>query len=206
MTKGTPQGAVVSPLLANIHLHYMYDLWTEQWRRRHAHGTMIVVRYADDTVVGFEHRADAERFLAGLRIRMAEFDLEPHPNKTRLIEFGRGAASDRTRRGDGKPETFNLLGFTHICSRSRRGGFLLSRHTRRDRKRAKLLEISEDLRRRAPRGHGQTDRTVWTDWRISGCPNPGYPIPGLQCASASNTQGGSRMRECRPYGSVRGGA
>jgi RNA-directed DNA polymerase len=148
VTKGTPQGAVISPLLANIYLHYVYDLWAEQWRRRHARGAMIVVRYADDTVVGFEHRADAERFLAELRNRMAEFDLELHPDKTRLIEFGRHAASDRTARGDGRPETFNFLGFTHICSRSRRGGFLLSRHTRRDRKQAKLLEISGDLRRR----------------------------------------------------------
>jgi RNA-directed DNA polymerase len=148
VTKGTPQGAVISPLLANVYLHYVYDLWAEQWRRRHARGAMIVVRYADDTVVGFEHRADAERFLADLRIRMAEFDLELHPDKTRLIEFGRHAASDRTARGDGRPETFNYLGFTHICSRSRRGGFLLARHTRRDRKQAKLLEISEDLRRR----------------------------------------------------------
>jgi RNA-directed DNA polymerase len=148
VTKGTPQGAVVSPLLANVYLHYVYDLWADQWRRRHARGAMVVVRYADDTVVGFEHRADAERFLADLRIRMAEFDLELHPEKTRLVEFGRHAASDRTGRGDGKPDTFNFLGFTHICSRSRRGGFLLSRHTRRDRKQAKLLEISEDLRRR----------------------------------------------------------
>jgi RNA-directed DNA polymerase len=135
-------------LLANIYLHYVYDLWAEQWRRRHARGAMVVVRYADDTVVGFEQQADAERFLADLRIRMAEFDLELHPEKTRLIEFGRHAASDRTERGAGKPETFNFLGFTHICSRSRRGGLLLSRHTRRDRKQAKLLEIKEDLRRR----------------------------------------------------------
>ena len=148
VTRGTPQGAVISPLLANIYLHYVYDLWAEQWRRRHASGAMVVVRYADDTVAGFEHRADAERFLADLRIRMAEFDLELHPDKTRLVEFGRHAASDRTGRGDGKPETFDFLGFTHICARSRRGGFLLSRHTRRDRKRAKLLEIGEDLRRR----------------------------------------------------------
>jgi RNA-directed DNA polymerase len=148
VTKGTPQGAVISPLLANIYLHYVYDLWADQWRKRHARGAMVVVRYADDTVVGFEHRADAERFLVDLRIRMAEFDLELHPDKTRLIEFGRHAASDRAGRGDGRPETFNFLGFTHICSRSRRGGFLLSRHTRRDRKMAKLLEITEDLRRR----------------------------------------------------------
>jgi RNA-directed DNA polymerase len=148
VTKGTPQGAVISPLLANIYLHYVYDLWTDQWRRRHANGAMIVVRYADDTVVGFEHRADAERFLADLHNRMAEFGLELHPDKTRLIEFGRHAASNRAGRGEGKPETFDFLGFTHICSRTRRGGFLLARHTRRDRKMAKLLEIKEDLRRR----------------------------------------------------------
>jgi group II intron reverse transcriptase/maturase len=147
-TKGTPQGAVISPLLANIYLHYVHDLWAEQWRRRHAHGAMIVVRYADDTVVGFQHRADAEAFLADLRNRMADFDLELHPDKTRLIEFGRRAAAARAARGEGKPETFNFLGFTHICTRSRRGGFLLARHTRRDRTMAKLLEITEDLRRR----------------------------------------------------------
>ena len=105
-------------------------------------------RYADDTVVGFEHRSDAELFLAQLRIRMAEFALELHPEKTRLIEFGRRAASDRAARGDGKPETFDFLGFTHICSRSRQGGFQLARHTRRDRKQAKLLEITGELRRR----------------------------------------------------------
>ena len=147
-TKGTPQGAVISPLLANIYLHYAYDLWAQRWRRRHAGGSMIVVRYADDTVVGFEHRSDAERFRAELRIRMAEFDLELHPEKTRLIEFGRHAASNRSARGEGKPETFDFLGFTHICSRSKRGGFLLIRHSRRDRRMAKLLEIKETLRRR----------------------------------------------------------
>jgi RNA-directed DNA polymerase len=146
--KGTPQGAVISPLLANIYLHYVYDLWAEQWRKRHARGAMIVVRYADDTVVGFEHRSDAERFLAAVRIRMAEFALELHPDKTRLIEFGRHAAANRAARGVGKPETFDFLGFTHICSRSKKGGFVLARHTRRDRKMAKLLEIKEELRRR----------------------------------------------------------
>ena len=147
-TKGTPQGAVISPLLANIYLHYAHDQWAEQWRHRHAQGAMIVVRYADDTVAGFEHRADAERFLADLRIRMAAFELELHPDKTRLIEFGRRAMAARAARGEGKPETFNFLGFTHICGRTRRGGFLLTRHTRRDRKRAKLQEIGEELRRR----------------------------------------------------------
>ena len=136
-TVGTPQGAVISPLLANIYLHYVYDLWAAQWRKRHARGAMIVVRYADDTVVGFEHRSDADLFLAQLRIRMAEFALELHPEKTRLTEFGRRAASDRAARGDGKPETFDFLGFTHICSRTRQGGFMLARHTRRDRRMAR---------------------------------------------------------------------
>lgn len=148
VTKGTPQGAAISPLLANIYLHYVYDLWTGQWRKRHANGAMIVVRYADDIVVGFEHRSDAERFLVDLRNRMADFDLELHPEKTRLIEFGQRAAAARAARGEGKPETFNFLGFTHICSRTRQGGLVLARHTRRDRAKAKLLEVKEDLRRR----------------------------------------------------------
>ena len=105
--EGTPQGAVISPLLANIYLHYVYDLWADQWRKRQARGDMIFVRYADDTVVGFEHRSDAERFLADLRERLAQFALELHPEKTRLIEFGRYAAGNRSRRGDGKPDTFD---------------------------------------------------------------------------------------------------
>jgi RNA-directed DNA polymerase len=139
---------VTAETLANIYLHYVYDLWADQWRKRHATGAMIVVRYADDTVVGFEHRSDAERFLADLRNRMAEFELELHPEKTRLIEFGRRAAAAQAARGEGKPETFNFLGFTHICSRSRKGDFSLARHTRRDKTMAKLLEVTEDLRRR----------------------------------------------------------
>jgi group II intron reverse transcriptase/maturase len=146
--RGSPQGAVISPLLANVYLHYAYDLWVQQWRRRHATGDMVVVRYADDTIVGFERHDDAERFLAELRRRMAEFALELHPDKTRLIEFGRRATADRAARSQGKPETFNFLGFTHICGRSRRGHFLLLRHTRRDRKMAKLKDVKEELRRR----------------------------------------------------------
>jgi group II intron reverse transcriptase/maturase len=168
-TKGTPQGAVISPLLANIYLHYAYDLWTTQWRKRHARGAMIVVRYADDTVVGFEHRSDAELFLAQLRIRMAEFALELHPEKTRLIEFGRRAASDRAARGDGKPETFDFLGFTHICSRSRQGGFQLARHTRRDRKQAKLLRDHRGTSTTMAPKRSRTGRVA----RVGG--------PGLQC-------------------------
>ena len=146
--RGSPQGAVISPLLANVYLHYAYDLWSQQWRQRHATGDMVIVRYADDTIVGFEHQADAQRFLADLRQRMAEFALELHPKKTRLIEFGRHAADNRRRAGLGKPETFDFLGFTHICGRSRRGSFLLLRHSRRDRRMAKLRELKEELRRR----------------------------------------------------------
>jgi group II intron reverse transcriptase/maturase len=147
-TVGTPQGAVISPLLANIYLHHVFDLWAEQWRRRHARGDVIMVRYADDIVVGFEHRSDAERFLAEMRERLAMFALTLHGEKTRLIEFGRFAATNRSSRGEGRPETFNFLGFTHICGRGRRGGFLLKRKTRRDRMRARLLAVREGLRRR----------------------------------------------------------
>src|SRR5690349_15742143 len=127
-TVGSLQGAVLSPLLANVYLHYVDDLWAWQWHRRHAIGEMLVVRYADDTIVGFEHQADAERFLEDLRQRMAKFALELHPDKTRLIEFGKRAAANRAERKAGKPKTFDFLGFTHICGRSRRGGFLLLRH------------------------------------------------------------------------------
>src|SRR5258707_1124151 len=146
--KGTGQGAVISPLLANIYLHYVLDLWAERWRRREATGDMIIVRYADDIIVGFEHEADARRFLDAMRERLGEFALTLHPDKTRLIEFGRHAAANRERRGLGKPETFNFLGFTFICGKSRRGKFLLKRKTRRDRMRAKLQAIKQELRQR----------------------------------------------------------
>jgi RNA-directed DNA polymerase len=145
---GTPQGAVASPLLANVYLHYVFDLWAERWRQHHAHGNVIFVRYADDIVCGFEHEADAQRFRAELQQRMEKFALSLHPDKTRLIEFGRFAATNRARRGLGKPETFNFLGFTHIGGRSRRGLFQLKRKSRRDRMRAKLRAIKEELRRR----------------------------------------------------------
>ena len=139
---------MISPLLANIYLHYVFDLWAERWRRREATGDMIIVRYADDIVVGFEHEADARRFRDAMRERLREFSLSLHPDKTRLIEFGRYRGGRRERRGLGKPETFNFLGFTFICGKSRRGKFLLKRKTRRDRMRAKLQEIKEELRRR----------------------------------------------------------
>src|SRR6476659_4107254 len=145
---GTGQGSAISPLLANVYLHYVFDLWAERWRRREATGDMIVVRYADDIVAGFEHEADARRFRDAMRERLEELALSLHPDKTRLIEFGRLAAVKRARRGLGKPETFTFLGFTFICGRSRQGRFLLCRKTRRDRMRAKLKEIKEELRRR----------------------------------------------------------
>jgi RNA-directed DNA polymerase len=145
---GTGQGSVISPLLANVYLHHALDLWAEQWRRREAKGDMIIVRYADDVVVGFEHEADAKRFRDDMGRRLAEFALTLHPEKTRLIEFGRFAAANRARRGLGKPETFNFLGLRHICGRSRRGKFVLRRKTRADRMRAKLKAVKVELMRR----------------------------------------------------------
>jgi len=145
---GTPQGAVASPLLANVYLHYVFDLWAHQWRRREATGHVIVVRYADDIVAGFQHEADARRFWDAMRQRFEQFGLELHGEKTRLLEFGRYAAARRQRRGLGKPETFTFLGFTFICGKSRRGAFQLRRKTRGDRMRARLREVKEQLRRR----------------------------------------------------------
>ena len=145
---GTGQGSVISPLLANVYLHYVLDLWAERWRRREARGDMIIVRYADDIVVGFEHEADARRFRDAMRARLEEFALTLHPDKTRLIEFGRFAADRRAQRGLGKPETFRFLGFTYICGRSRRGTFQLQRKSRTDRMRATLRRVKDALRRR----------------------------------------------------------
>jgi group II intron reverse transcriptase/maturase len=145
---GTGQGTVISPLLANVYLHYVFDLWAERWRRREATGDMIVVRYADDLVVGFQRETDARAFWDAMRDRLQEFSLTLHPEKTRLIEFGRFAAVGRETRGLGKPETFNFLGFTFICGKSRQGKFLLKRKTRHDRMKAKLKEVKGELRRR----------------------------------------------------------
>ncbi len=145
---GAPQGASMSPLLANIYLHYVLDRWVRQWRRRHAHGDMIMVRFADDFVAGFEHKADAERFLVDLRARLSKFGLELHPDKTRLIEFGRNAARDRKARGEGKPETFDFLGFTHYCGKYKTGRFWLKRKTISKRMRAKLGEVKDQLKAR----------------------------------------------------------
>src|SRR5216117_4443025 len=143
--RGTGQGSVISPLLANIYLHYALDLWAVRWRRREATGDMIIVRYADDFIIGFEHESDARRFLDEMRERLGKFALTLHPEKTRLIEFGRFAADNRKRRGLGKPETFNFLGFTFICGKTRQGKFQIKRKTRRDRMRAKLKMIKEEM-------------------------------------------------------------
>jgi RNA-directed DNA polymerase len=145
---GTPQGAVISPLLANLYLHYVFDLWVEAWRKKVARGQVVVVRYADDLVVGFQNKADAERFLKEFRERLAKFGLELHPEKTRLLEFGRFAAVDRRKRGEKKPETFTFLGFVHQCGTSPRGLFVVWRQTANKRMVAKLKQIKQTLRRR----------------------------------------------------------
>lgn len=145
---GTVQGGSISPLLANLYLHYAFDLWVQRWRERQAQGDVVVVRFADDFVVGFEHQQEAEQFLVELRERLAKFGLELHPDKTRLIEFGRYAEPNRRDRGDGKPETFNFLGFTHVCARTRKGHFTVLRKTMRTRWQAKLKEVRVVLQRR----------------------------------------------------------
>jgi RNA-directed DNA polymerase len=146
--EGAAQGASVSPLLSNVYLHYVFDLWADQWRRRNARGDVIIVRFADDYIVGFEHRDDARRFLAELHRRLARFGLELAPEKTRLIEFGRFAARNREARGLGKPETFQFLGFTHACAKTRKGRFMLKRVTEAKRMRAKLHKLKDETRRR----------------------------------------------------------
>ena len=145
--RGTPQGATISPLLSNVYLHYALDCWASEWRRQ-ASGDIIIVRYADDVVVGFQHRSEAKRFLGDLRARLVAYGLELHPDKTRLIEFGRFAAEGRAKRGEGKPESFTFLGLTHSCGKSKRGKFLLLRHTAKKRLRAKLKKVKQELRRR----------------------------------------------------------
>jgi RNA-directed DNA polymerase len=146
--EGVPQGASASPLLANVYLHYVFDLWAHQWRTRHARGDVVIVRFADDAVVGFEYREDAERFWADLRERLAKFSLELNAEKTRLIRFGRFAAQQRRERGLGKPETFQFLGFTHICGKTKKGRFKLKRITDKKRMRAKLSAVKAELTRR----------------------------------------------------------
>jgi group II intron reverse transcriptase/maturase len=161
---GTPQGAVISPLLAYVYLHYVFDLWVEAWRKRKASGDVIVVRYADDLVVGFEHRAEAERFLKEFRERLKEFGLELHPEKTRLIRFGRFARQQREERGEGEPETFAFLGFTHYCGINGKGTFLLERRTIRKRMEAKLQQIKQTLRIRMHESVGRLGEWLGRVW------------------------------------------
>jgi len=149
--EGAVQGGSISPLLANVYLHYVFDLWAHRWRKQPGRGDVIVVRYADDFVVGFERERDAHAFQAELRERLAKFGLELHPDKTRILEFGRYAASNRARRGQAKPETFDFLGFTHICGKSRSGRFTVRRQTMGKRLQAKLSEVKTELRRRMTR-------------------------------------------------------
>jgi len=165
--EGTPQGATISPLLANVYLHYVLDLWVEQWRKRYAHGDVVIVRYADDFVLGFQDRSDAVRFRHDLALRLVRFGLELHPEKTRLFRFGKNAMSNQRERGLGKPSTFDFLGFTHICGRSKSGRFVLYRHSSKKRMRAKLHSIRDELRRRmhqSPRQQGE-----WLGSVVRGC-------------------------------------
>jgi len=155
--EGTPQGSVISPVLANLYLHYVLDLWVHQWRRGKAQGDVMVCRYADDAVLGFQYREEAEQFLEQLRERLAKFGLELHPGKTRLIEFGRFAAENRKKRGEEKPETFDFLGFTHICGITRKAGrFIVRRQTNGKRMTAKLKEIRAQLKVRRHESHVKT--------------------------------------------------
>ena len=172
---GTPQGSVVSPLLANIYLHYVFDLWVEAWRKKYARGAVVVVRYADDTVLAFQHQTEADRFLENLRERLEKFGLELHPDKTRRIEFGRYAEQNRERRGEGKPETFDFLGFTHISGKNRKGHFTVQRKTIRKRMRKKLQELKQQLCRRMHDPVPQTGK--WLRSVLQGYFNY-YAVPG----------------------------
>jgi RNA-directed DNA polymerase len=180
--EGAPQGASASPLLANVYLHYVFDQWADWWRRRHARGEVIIVRFADDFTMGFEYQEDAQRFLAELRERFAKFGLELHPEKTRLIEFGRFAATNRQARGLGKPETFDFLGFTHICAKMRDGRFWVRRITVAKRMRAKLREVKDQLKRR--RHQPVPEQGRWLASVVRGY-RAYYAVPGNRAAVAS---------------------
>src|SRR5881275_59176 len=172
---GSPQGSVISPLLANIYLHYTFDLWVNVWRRKYAQGEVVVIRFADDTIAGFQFQTDADHFLENLRERLGKFGLELHPDKTRRIEFGRFAEQNRKRRGEGKPETFDFLGFTHVCGKTRHGAFMVRRTTIRKRMRAKLRQVKQQLRERMHDPVPQTGQ--WLKSVVQGYFNY-YAVPG----------------------------
>lgn len=182
--EGVPQGGSISPLLANVYLHYVFDLWADRWRQKHARGSVVVVRFADDFVVGFQYREDAERFWSELRERFGKFNLRLQDDKTRLIEFGRFAAENRKRRGDGKPESFAFLGFLHVCDTTRKGKFIVLRQTLRKRMQAKLKGIKEELRRRLQNpipAVGQWLRTVLLGhYRYFGVPCNGRKLEAFR--------------------------
>jgi len=179
---GTPQGGSISPLLANVYLHYVIDLWVDAWRREHARGEVIIVRYADDFVLGFQHKDDAERFLVALTERLRRFHLELHPDKTRLLEFGRFASENRQRREQSKPETFDFLGFTHYCDRTRNGWFTVGRQTSAKRRRAKLAALKGELRRRLHDSIGEVG--AWLGSVVRGH-NQYFGVPRNSAAMAS---------------------
>jgi len=172
---GTAQGSVISPLLANVYLHYSFDLWVNVWRKKRAQGEVVVIRYADDSIAGFQYETDADRFLENLRERLTKFGLELHPDKTRRIEFGRFAEENRKRRGEGKPETFDFLGFTHISGKNSLGRFMVRRTTIRKRMRSKLRQIQQQLHQRM---HDPVPRTGrWLQSIVQGHFNY-YAVPG----------------------------
>jgi len=211
-TAGVPQGAAISPLLGNVYLHYVFDLWAQRWRGRHARGDMVLTRYADDFIVGFEHRDDAERFLQELRDRFAQFGLGLHPDKTRLIEFGRFAARDRRARGDGKPETFDFLGFTHICAKTRKGRFTLKRVTikkadasqatsgqgRVAATHASAHPRAGTLARRGSPGSPQLLRRAWQQRRDRRVSRPGRPVLASDAAASQPTWSGAELEADAP--------
>ncbi len=172
---GTPQGSVISPLLANIYLHYVFDLWVDAWRKKCAHGDVVAVRYADDNVLGFQHQTDADRFLSDFRERLGKFGLELHPDKTRRIDFGRRAERDRKQRGEGKPEAFDFLGFTHISGKDRNGNFAVKRHTIGKRLRGKLAEIKQQFRQRMHEPVAKTGKWLKS---VVQCYFNYYAVPG----------------------------
>lgn len=169
-----PQGATISCLLANIYLHYVFDQWTQQWRKRHARGQVIVVRYADDVALGFQHEQEAHRYWSELGERLSRFGLSLHPDKTRLLRFGVAATKQRESRGEGKPETFDFLGFTHICGKDRTGRYQLRRKTVAKRQRAKLQEIKKELARRRHRPIPEQGRGL-AAWCAGMPPTMRYP-------------------------------
>lgn len=185
---GTPQGGSISPLMANVYLHYVLDLWVNQWRRRHANGDLIIVRFADDFVVGFEHRTDAERFRKELEERLSKFNLKLHPTKTRVIEFGRYAAGHRRQRSEGKPETFSFLGLTHICGKTRAGRFQVIRHTEGKRMGRKLKELKQELRKRlhrpVPEVGAWLRSVLQGHFRYYGVPNNWYALSRFRAGVA----------------------